>query len=211
MKKLIVALTTTLACVGAFAQGKISFQNDSLRLAYYSSTAPGDAALQGQGVSSGAGMPSGVTLVADLYMGTSASVLQLYRTTAFSVSPGKWTATAVSSGFPGLTPPGGSTVFIVTQIRDQAFAAPATYLGIPFGSYYGVSEEFQFTLGSAATYPVMWGTSGTWSPGTFNMDQYGPGSRGAIPVGLVAPIPEPTSFALAGLGAAALFILRRRK
>ena len=48
----------------------------------------------------------------------------------------------------------------------------------------------------------------TWTDGTFNMDQYGTGSRGAIAVGVV---PEPTSFALCGLGAAALLIFRRRK
>ena len=56
-----------------------------------------------------------------------------------------------------------------------------------------------------------WGNSFTYSPGasalatppTFT-------AAGSLPFG-VAPIPEPTSFALAGIGAAAMMIFRRKK
>jgi len=212
MKKLIVALTTALACVAAFAQGKISFQNDTVHLAYYSSTSPTDSALQGQGVFAGAGMPVGDTLVADLYMGTDPNNLQLYTTTSFGGTPGKWNAVNVSSGFPGATPPGGAHVNIMTIIRDSSFTPPNTIsngVAAPYGTYFGESVEFQFTLGSSFTYPQMWSASGNWPAGSQDMSAlYGAGAKGAI---AVAPVPEPTSFALAGLGAAALLIFRRRK
>jgi len=206
MKKLVLTVTASLACLAAFAQGKISFQNDSTRLAYYGSTAGGaDSALQGQGVGS-ALMPAGITLVADLYMGTSSTALTLYSTTTFSAVPGKWNSTSVLASSPFIA--AGASVFVVTQIRDQSIAAPATFTGTRFGAYYGTSDVFTFTLGGAPTYPAMWSGTSTWAPGTFNMDQYGVGSRGAI---AVTAVPEPASFALAGLGIAAMAILRRRK
>jgi hypothetical protein len=93
------------------------------------------------------------------------------------------------------------------QIRDQAFAAPLTLPANPFGTYYGTSEMFNFTLGSGVTYPVMWGVNGTWAAGTFPLDQVAAGFKGAIQVNVV---PEPASFALIGLGIAAVTIFRRR-
>jgi len=205
----------TLVSAGAFAQGKISFQNDSTRLAYYDPSVGGG--LGGQLVYGGR-MPSGVTLVSDLYMGTSSSSLFLYSSTTFSaLGEGKWNSMSVLASANGTTGAplinGGTTVFVLTQVRDQAFAAPNTLNPtalLPFGTYYGTSAEFQFTLGSGATYPAMWSGTTTWQPGSFNLDSssYGTGARGAI---AVSAVPEPTSLALAGLGIAAGMILRRRK
>jgi hypothetical protein len=200
MKKLFLALVTVLGCSGAFAQGKISFQTDSLHLVYYEF-----GGLAGQGVSS-SNMP-GVTLVADLYMGTSSTALYLYSTTTFSAVPGKWNAVSVqananpTTGAPAI--PGGTSVFVETQIRDSAFAPPNQF-SFPFGTYYGKSVMFTFTLGSSVTYPVMWGASGTWPVGTFDL---GSGNKGAIAI----ITPEPAGFGLVGLATAALTIFRRRK
>jgi len=219
MKKLIVALTVSLTCLGAFAQGKISFQTDSLHLAYYANTAPQDAALASNGVSSVL-MPLGVTLVADLYLGTDSHNLLYWKTTSFSTTPGKWNTANVSSGANGAgpagpTPPGGTVVNVIAVIRDGSLTPPPTLNPDPvanaYGTYFGESAEFQFTLGtSAIAYPQMWSASGNWPAGTFPMSGPGiaAGSEGAIGV---SPVPEPATFALAGLGAAALLIFRRRK
>jgi hypothetical protein len=203
MKKLILTLTASLACVAAFAQGKVAFNQDSLHLSYYGTVAAADAALAGQGCGTGVYAPAGVTLVADLYAGTAAGSLSLVSTTTFSAVPGKWNSASVT--VPGIA--GGTVAFMEVQIRDQAFAAPTTFTGQKFGTYYGTSAEFQFTLGGGITYPVMWGASGTWAAGTFPLDQYGTGSKGAIQVNLVH---EHASFALAGLGIAEMTIFRRR-
>jgi hypothetical protein len=205
MKKVVLTLTATLACVAAFAQGKISFQTDSLHLAYDSASGSG---------------PTGSGLTADLYMGTSSGSLFLYSSSTFSAVPGKWNSVSVAAnanattGAPAI--PGGSVVFVLAQIRDSAgtpantidpLQLNAAYAAARGWAAYGWSQEFQFTLGASISYPFMYTAPG-WAPGTQNMDQYGAGSRGAI---AVTAVPEPASFALAGLGLASMLVLRRRK
>jgi len=216
MKKTLVTLTATLACVAAFAQGKVGFQNDSLHLVYFnpdpSKVLAADVALAGQPTPlPTASLPSGVTLAADLYMGTASTSLTLYSSTTFDATapgPGKWQNVAVATSNPFIA--GGTSVFVEVQVRDAASAAPATFAGTAFGTYYGTSEMFKFTLGSGIQNPVLWGANGNWAPGTFNLDATaaGTGSRGAIQI---STVPEPASLALCGLGVAALVIFRRRK
>jgi hypothetical protein len=102
-------------------------------------------------------------------------------------------------------------VFIVAQVRDNSVAAESTFIpgttsGVTVGGkYWGSSQVIQFTLGSAVTYPVLWGANGNWQAGSYVL---GGGNLGAVAVNVV---PEPASFALAGLGLAAVTIFRRRK
>jgi hypothetical protein len=202
MKKLALCFILSFLGLDVFGQGKISFQNDSLHLVYYSSI-EGDAALTGQAVDS-AHMPNGVTLVADLYVGTSSSMLSFVSSTTFSATPGKWNPMSVV--VPGIS--GGTSVFVVTQIRDQAYAPPPTFSGSFDPAVWGFSQEFTFTLGSSVTYPVMWGANGTWPVGTYALDQYGVGNKGAI--GLFY-IPEPATIGLAALGVVLASVFARRK
>ena len=208
MKKLIFTLTATLACVAAFAQGRINFVNDSIHLVYFTSDTnslrAGDAALAGTGPTTAS------ALVADLFAGTSASSLTLQKSTTFSIVPGKWTAanTILAAGIPG-----GVPQFFQVQIHDAA-AVSATAAQGSLNQYYGFGQVFTAVPNSGSiAYNSLTAhvapANSTWNDGTFVMDQYGVGSRGAIVV--QANVPEPTSFALAGLGAAALFIFRRRK
>jgi hypothetical protein len=209
MKKLLVILTATLVSLGAFAQGKVGFSNDGNHLVYYDPSVGGS--LGGHTVQD-TRMPAGVTLVADLYMSTStsSSVLNLYSTTTFSSIAGAWTTAQVLAGSPFIA--GGTRVNVQIQVRDQAAAPPAVFTGaVPGSLWYGSSAQFQFTLGGSVTYPPLYGPNGNWPQGSFNLDGVDGspvGSRGAIAVSV---IPEPTSFALAGLGAAAMLIFRRRK
>jgi hypothetical protein len=209
MKKTLLTLTATLAALAAFAQGKVGFQNDSLHLVYYDNTT---GSLAGKTVYD-TQMPAGTTLVADLYMGTASASLSFYSSTSFggtALGPGKWNPTSVTANNPFVA---SGHVFVQVQIRDNSVGAPPIFTGLPIGNYYGKSSMFDFTLGTGITYPVMWGANGNWPVGTQDLsgvDGNLPGSRGAIAVSSTI-IPEPTSFALAGLGAAALMVIRRRK
>ena len=190
MKKLALCLSAlSLLVFAAFGQGKIGFQTDSLHLVYYGILwGYDDAALVGQGVASAA-MPNGITLVADLYVGTSSTVLSFVSSAAFGAVPGRWNPLSVQ--VPGV--PGGATVFVITQIRDQAFAPSPVFDGNFAEGTWAYSQEFTFTLGSSVTYPVMWGANGTWPVGTFDM---GSGNRGAIGIAI---IPEPVTLGFAVL------------
>jgi len=212
MKKLLVTVTAALVCVGAFAQGKVQFANDSLHLVYYSTAGnlrAGDAYLAGSGPTA-SNMPNGMTLVADLYAGTTPSNLILVATTTFSgVSTGRFNNANITLPSPIA---GGQTDWFQVQIRDNSYSnAAASEAG---GSYFAFGDVFSTVpnTGVAFNSIVNHGNPSfsSWANGSYDMTaQTGlNGARGTLSVGVV---PEPTSFALAGLGAAALLIFRRRK
>jgi hypothetical protein len=200
MKKLLAVLTISLITLGAFAQGRLLFGNDSLHLVYYDPNVFGPP-LGGTAVSTG-NMPPGINLVVDLYLGTTSGLLSLTTTTTFSSTGGKWNTVNVMA--PGI--PGGSTVFVKIQVRNGAYAPEASWRPnfVPPDIYWGFSVEFPFTLGSTLTYPPIWDPpDGPWPPGDFPLPG---GGLGAIPVGY---IPEPSAITLAGLGALAMFVFRK--
>lgn len=218
MKKLVLTTVASLACVAAFAQGKVSFQNDSLHLVYYANGSLGGSPVNADTFSSDLLANAG-GLIADLYMGTSSSQLFLYSSTTFGTTSGiglgKFNSLAVqatanaTTGAPLIL--GGTPVFVEVQIRDANKAAPNTFTGDRGANYaYGASSMFNFTLSGTSVYTPLWNqTAGNWQFGTWNMDaSVTPGARGAIGVVIV---PEPATFALAGLGAAGLLIFRRRR
>jgi len=187
MKKLVLIAVASLACVAAFAQGKVNFQNDSTRLVYWV-----NGSLAGQAVNAD-NLAAGVSgLVADLYMGTSSSQLFLYQTTGFSplaTGPGKFLAAQTlananaTTGAPLIL---SGSVFVEVVVHSTEKPSANTFDTSVTRGYtaWGASSLFNFTLGTGATYPVLWNqTAGNWPAGTFNMDQYGLGSRGAIGVG----------------------------
>jgi hypothetical protein len=202
MKKLLAILTVSLASLAAFAQGKILFGNDSLHLVYYTVVWPDDL-LSFQAVDS-AHMPPGINFVADLYIGTDSSSLSFISSTTFSSTPGEWNRVSVI--VPGI--PGGTSVFVIAEIRDDAYPPESILSTFPISQgVYGLSQEFTFTLGGSIVYPPMWGLNGNWPPGTYNLDYYGAGFRGAIAIGI---IPEPSNIALFALGSAAMLISHRK-
>lgn len=216
MKKLVLTVTLSMACIGAFAQGKIAFSTDTLHLVYFTTDtthlAPGDTALAGRGlykknVTTLAGAPA---LAVDLYAGTTSSSLSLISSTGFntSIGEGKWTSANVlfptATGFAA-----GSTVFAQVNIHDSRDLTADASSKV-MGHYYGTSDIFSFVL-QAAYNPITQTAapvSSTWATGSYDLSVIGAGQKGAIL--MQANIPEPTSLALAGLSVAALLAFRRR-
>lgn len=181
MKKLILTLALGMACVSAFAQGTLIFGNANAQV---------NAKVTDLATGLGLG---GTGWIAQLWYGpagsTESSLIGHATTATFST-----TAAQAGYFFGGArtiaTIPVGSVA--VTQVRVWNAAAGADWLT--------ASASASGIVGRSAL---------------VNVTLTGPPATPANMVGLaaftVAPVPEPSSFALAGLGAAALLIFRRRK
>ena len=194
MKKLILTLLVTSASLAAFAQGKISFANDSNHLLYFNNymKAP-DIGLANQPISSSP-TPSGATFLVDLYGGATAGSMTLQRTTTISATPG-YISTV---NFTSLNLPGGVVATFQVQVRESTFAtAELAQLG---GGYWGFSPIFTMTPSSTIAFNSIVNAGGT------ALSTWGAGN--ILVPGLL--IPEPSSLALTGLGISALLFRRKR-
>jgi len=218
MKKTFLTVTVALACVGAFAQGKVRFVNDSLHLLYFTTNPQNlnsaDAGLAGQALpSNGQGsLAAGVNIALDLWAGTtSSSLVKVAQTTMTSGALGG-TFNGANVSLPAPMNAAG-TYFFQVQVYDLTAGSYAA-ASAANGQYYGASSIFQSTANSGAAFysivQLITPASSTWAIGSQNLDSQAAGDRGAIQVQLNA-VPEPTTIALGGLGFAALAIMRRRK
>lgn len=182
MKKTILTTLLSIVAIGlAYGQGQVNFANVGAGL-----NAP---VFQGDGTTRLAGAQYQLELLA----GTSAGSLTARAATGFLTGGG---AGYVNGGVLTLTGiPGGTTAFI--QVRAWNTAAGATY-----------------AAAFASGQPNAWGESSVFSVTTGN-PAGSPPTTPAILVGLTSfnlnPIPEPSTFVLAGLGIASLLLFRRRK
>lgn len=198
MKKLILTAILSVAAVGAFAQGTVTFLNDTGTL-----TSPPDRfirfgtnAAASLGVAPGA-LAFGTNLQVQLYYGAStASDASLVAVTS---APARLRA-ATSAGV-GTWSSGGARTLggfdygsgaVKLQVRVWDITTGATY-ETSNGGIRGTSQSFLYNIPATAANP----------PGDFIMTGF---QTFQIDI-----IPEPSTFALAGLGAAALVIFRRRK
>jgi len=214
MKKTLLTLGFVALSVAAFAQGRVNVLNDAGSPVQLTSNTSlvlsGDLSLAGVSVGNSTPLPSGIVLAAGLYGGTSAGSLFLYSATtmntaipagsipAFHVVLNANAATGAPA-IPGIasgTAIGANTPWFQVRIWDNAYA---NYdLARAAGAYTGFGAEFQLNPSpSAIAY------TGTTPPGANSTWQDAPI--------VVALVPEPSTFALAGLGAAAMLIFRRRK
>jgi len=176
--------------------------------------------------SSIAAIAGGPTFRGLLYGGTSASSMQLQTTSLMAdignegqivpIAP----CTFDGKSFGQVSLPIGSVAYfqlIVTTDPGNPLADPAgtALTGWDTGYYAGASMVFTAipqALGTAYIYSAA--ASSTWTSGTANQElvpiDYLGGLVGGIEVSYGNPVPEPGTFALAGLGLAALLVFRRR-
>ena len=224
MKKILITAAATLVCVGAFAQGKLSFQvfsdnliyitTDATKMAAGDATKTADAmagapvALPGSSLYAGAGGTAaalGGTWVVSLMGGTAANSMSLQTTTTLAdASSGNFGGIAenIDTTLAGL--PAGTPAFFQVDVANGA-------------GYSGQSIVFQATPQIAVFSPIYQTdapVSSTWTPGTQQMTDFialvGPDSGYFGGIAVATAVPEPGTFALAGLGLAALLVLRRR-
>ncbi len=210
MKKTLLTLALVAATAAAFAQGKVTIQNDDTHLVTFTTDSAfmmsaDKASLTGQAVPTTGALPSGGFLVFGLYAGTSPSSMTLVTAvpagqTIPAIVP---INSAAGSGLPAgwITPThallpfeGGTLASMQVRVWDSQYGSFEAAAG---RGYLGESAVFNMTpgLSTKLTYPgINNGGGTTWA--------------GPITVALV---PEPSTFALAGLGAAAMLIFRRRK
>ena len=200
MKKVILTTLCVAAfSTGAFAQGLINFLNNSATLVTLSSNS----------VSLGS-TPAGVpgTFRYELFRATAGTVLDVGGFVSTGLTGTNLTTVGRLNGGNGRAVPGtllGGTTAIL--LRGWSANLGATWAGALanqgiIGGYFGSSAIApNFLLGgdggagNIPTSPMFGGTSGIQSGFALTY----------IPV-----VPEPTSMALAGIGAASLLIFRRR-
>jgi len=198
MKKTLATLAICALAVGAFAQGKVTFGNpnhpvtivnDTVRL----TNAEKNPALAGLAAPQ-AGSPNDVLglLTAQLWAGTTAGNMTLQSTVGPAGLAG------LNDGIFRNTPvtltgvPAGPIFFQIFLWETTALSWDAASTGTRM--WYGSTAVFTATAGSFAGNPL---DNAGWPAG---------------PITLTAnPVPEPSTFVLAGLGIASLLLFRRRK
>jgi len=203
-KALLIAASAMLVAVATtrtFGQAQVTFNNSGNQITY----GAGNGTNQGLALYGSAG-----TYEYGLYMGTfgstSISQMQLVDTVLSIATTGP---TATFSGFINSgtinTPGNTANTLAFNSSTEYAFivaawtaASGSTYAAAlaAAGSETGLSALGFFTPGSGGSSPAA--------------QAFG-SSAGQVTAFSIAPVPEPTTLALGGLGAAALLLFRRRK
>jgi len=203
MKKTLLTVTLAAATLAAFAQGKVALQQDGGSLITLTRTTAADSALLGQPVPTTGPLPSGVLLEVGLFGGATSNALTLQTSEIMNngssgLPAGWWASEHCVTSFPGYT--ANARAFFQVEVWDAAY--PTLLAAEAAGSYYGEDNVFSMIPGTSITYPgINNGGQTTWVAAGNETQLSTTGG----------PIPEPATLALAGLGAAALVIFRRRK
>jgi len=195
MKKVLLTLALVAVTAASFGQGKISFVNNAAHAVTWADVnniKSADASLAGTAAAAAA-TPSGATLLVDLYGGANAGAMTLLTTTVMSAStPGVFGPYNFISTLP--------TTSQTMQVKVREVGFTTAELALAGGGYYGFSPIFTFTPSGTLAYNSIVNAGGTALSTWAN-----------APLVVQAVVPEPSSMALAGIGAASLLIFRRKK
>jgi hypothetical protein len=216
MKKLVLTAFALTTAVGVFAQGTVIFNN---RLGSTSHVyGGGTSSVRGNAANDS---PAGSTSYAGLSLIGANGLTGLYgaSTTLAQLLAANGANQAESS----LLPAAGITTFRTGAAAGNIAPTTATLAGVPADAATATLQMVAWD-NSSGLYPTWTQASVAWAAGlisagrsaTFNVNAIGGQANPAPTLDNltsfnILPIPEPTSFALAGLGAAALLIFRRRK
>jgi hypothetical protein len=207
MKKLVLTVAFLGAVVCSYAQGTVAMGNSSALVSVNGSLMPATATPTYRFAAFYA--PANATVVPftganwDATLASLSSWTLLQQGVNSASTAGRITWTAATPSVPGFAAGSDASIFITAWADNGSFATwDAAKVGaLPAA---GSSEYIRVLLGGGTTpVPSVWGADTT--VGTAQYFASTP-----INVTPLAVVPEPTSFALAGLGAAALLIFRRR-
>jgi len=200
MKKLVtITLASVLVASAAYGQGTVLFKN------YYGSVANDPAVWN----SAHTAKITGTQYIAGLQSGSASGSL----TEVAGATAPFFTQAAAAGFFQDGTVSlanvaGGATAFLKVEIWDT------TLNGTTTGATFAQAQAYALANGLANE----WGLSAQFSIPTGNPNGVPPTPANQFNTGVdpmlgfnMAAVPEPSTFALAGLGAAALMIFRRRK
>jgi len=207
MKKTLLTVALVTASLAAFAQGKVKMISDGGNLMQLGGNVmAADAADANSPVPTTGPLPSGVVLEVGLFVGTSSSSLSLATTSIINPAGGSGLPAGSYASKTTVLALAGATAGQLTYMQlwawDSAYSTPL--LAEAAGSYFGSDNVFTMNPSTGIAYASI---NASASP--YNSTWAAAGDEN--PLIIQTLIPEPTTFALAGLGAAALVIFRRRK
>ena len=190
MKKLLTTGLMVGLAVSAFAQGQINLDNNANTSTSPTATSNGLFFFDADGPGGpGAPILANTDFNVSFYGGSDAASLVLLRT------------------FVGGTAAGGNAFGAGTFTDPQG--AAATIVGATTTAFFRI-DAWTGSANDYASANALRGTSGVFSNPIAGPPNTPPDFT-SMPAVVLNPVPEPSTFALAGLGAAALVIFRRRK
>ena len=201
MKRILTVVALTAMATSVFAQGTIVFRNQASNVVQQWTDASNSTLIN---------VPKSGGFVQLFWAPTGTA----YTPWTASMTPAAWYAAnpgwTLDTHVTGFTTPAagqfnGGTLTLATP------APGGTIDGVVVG-WTGTATSFDAAIAAGS----LVGVSGKFSSPTGNPNSVPAGTpvsiQSAIPAGMtLAPVPEPSTFALAGLGAAAMLIFRRRK
>ncbi len=209
MKKLAITLLSVAAATSMYAQGNFNFNNLSSSGAITISSSNNAGAAEGAG-----GFFVGTGYTASLYWGA-ASATQFSQLTYFPITGGDpvffgaGVADADQSNFAGNFD--GGNVGFANTLNIPIEVAVAVWWSGPGSGGHGVATSYAqaladgYNTGISGLVPITLTTSA--DPSTIQDLT----ALQSFTVGVVGVVPEPTTLALCGLGAASLLLFRRKK